>query len=226
MVITAFLLGLAGSLHCVGMCSPLLMAVTAKRSVFLKRIIYNAGRIVMYGILGAGAGLSGYLISREFQNLISVLIGVGLLLLGILGITGLRLPFVTAFMNRLASFLKRSFASQLQRRGWLSFALMGALNALLPCGLTFVALSACLILPGPGQGFYFMILFGLGTLPAMLGIPYFIQFFTKSFHVNPARLAVSLLILSGCLLIGRVLMSEIPHSPSVQAALVDIVLCR
>jgi hypothetical protein len=226
MAVTALLLGLAGSLHCVGMCSPLLLAVTARRSALGTRVVYNAGRISMYGILGAGAGLSGYIISNEIQNLISIFIGLGLMLMGVLGVTVLRLPLVTALMSRLASLLRRSFALQVHRKNWLSFVLMGVLNALLPCGLTFVALSACLILPGPEQGFFFMILFGLGTLPAMLGTPFVIQLFTKSFRVSPARLTLSLLFISGGLLIGRVLIAELPHSPSLQAGLVDIMLCR
>jgi sulfite exporter TauE/SafE len=46
---------------------------------------------------------------------------------------------------------------------------MGMLNGFLPCGMTLIALSYCLILAGPIDGFNFMLLFGVGTLPVMLG---------------------------------------------------------
>lgn len=226
MVFTALLLGFAGSLHCVGMCSPLVVTVTARGAVLRKRIVYNAGRLLTYGLLGAGAGLSGYVISREFQNLVSIAIGLGLLLMGVFGMSGLRIPLITKGVNHFTSLLKQIFGKLIQRKNLFSFFLMGSFNGLLPCGLTFVALSACLILPGPQQGFYFMLFFGLGTLPAMLGIPFVIQNVTRWLHVNPARLATSLLILSGCLLITRVLMAELPHASSIPAGIADIVLCR
>ncbi|HMR57037.1 MAG TPA: sulfite exporter TauE/SafE family protein, partial [Cyclobacteriaceae bacterium] len=50
---TAIVLGLAGSLHCAGMCSPLAMAVTAKKPFVINKVVYNSGRILIYGLLGA-----------------------------------------------------------------------------------------------------------------------------------------------------------------------------
>lgn len=50
-----------------------------------------------------------------------------------------------------------------------SFA-AGILNGFLPCGLVYVALSGTVVLTNPMHGFVYMIVFGLGTLPMMIGI--------------------------------------------------------
>lgn len=60
---TAIVLGLAGSLHCAGMCSPLAMAVTARKPFVINKVIYNTGRIFTYGLLGVLAAVFGGLFS-------------------------------------------------------------------------------------------------------------------------------------------------------------------
>ena len=58
----ALLLGLAGSLHCVGMCGPLLLALpldaAGKRQVLRQMLVYHAGRILTYAALGMLFGLA------------------------------------------------------------------------------------------------------------------------------------------------------------------------
>ena len=52
-------LGLAGSVHCAGMCGPLLLAVHGgvPRSQMMRRMaLYHAARVVMYVLLGIPAG--------------------------------------------------------------------------------------------------------------------------------------------------------------------------
>ena len=59
----ALMTGLAGSFHCVGMCGPIALALPiGNRSVFeaaLSGILYNLGRIITYGVLGAIFGYFG-----------------------------------------------------------------------------------------------------------------------------------------------------------------------
>ena len=53
MLLTALILGFTGSLHCLGMCSPLAMMVTGQSAKgFTKRLVYNSGRIVTYSVAG------------------------------------------------------------------------------------------------------------------------------------------------------------------------------
>ena len=61
---TAFLLGLAGSLHCAGMCGPLVLALAKARPRTMRestgRIFYHLGRVASYCLLGLVLGLLGH----------------------------------------------------------------------------------------------------------------------------------------------------------------------
>ena len=87
MLWTAFLLGLAGSLHCAGMCGPLAMAVpvlgSSRGAIVTSRIVYNLGRITTYVLIGLLFGIVGQTIALAgFQRWISLFAG-GLILLGL-----------------------------------------------------------------------------------------------------------------------------------------------
>ena len=59
---TAFMVGLLGSIHCLGMCAPITWAVPTgdKKWQWMRdRLAYNLGRTVTYGLLGALVGLIG-----------------------------------------------------------------------------------------------------------------------------------------------------------------------
>lgn len=228
MIITALLLGFAGSFHCVGMCSPLAMAVSNLTSTaILNRLVYNAGRILMYGMLGAAMATLGIVLPLgDFQNLVSILLGLVLILVALSGVGNFSVPVITRAMAGFSSKLKLLFSKFLQRRQRSSVFMLGALNGLLPCGLTFVALTFCLALEGPMSGFNFMLLFGAGTLPAMLGAPLLFQHLTKRFHWSFSRVTAVTLVVAGCLLIARVMLIHIPHVMSTKDDLVDVIMCK
>src|SRR5688572_23370817 len=98
MFLTALIMGITGSLHCAGMCSPLAMSVTSMRSsAFSNRLLYNLGRITTYGMLGALVTAIGYVLPMsKFQNLLSIVLGLTLITMAALGTTGVRIPLVTA----------------------------------------------------------------------------------------------------------------------------------
>ena len=227
MVLTALIMGLTGSLHCVGMCSPLAMAVgNMNTRAFLNRVIYNAGRIVTYGLLGlaiAGVGLA-FPISK-FQNLVSVLLGVILLLAGI-GLLKVNIPILSSAIGKLTFTLKKLFTRFLSRKNFGSVFLLGTLNGILPCGLVWIALTYSFTLQSAMEGFSFMILFGIGTLPVMLGFTSVITQLLQRFNFNFQRITSAMLILSGILLIVRVFIIHLPHQHSLQQGVVDIVLCN
>ena len=164
MVFTALVMGFAGSLHCIGMCSPLAMAVSnLSPRVAMNRLIYNVGRICTYGILGAIVGTIGWTMPfGNFQNLMSVLLGVALLIFGILGVSNLRVPGLTNIMQHATAYLKKLFGKFLQQKNYASVLILGSLNGILPCGLTFLALTFCLTLNSPVDSFYYMVLFWVG----------------------------------------------------------------
>lgn len=224
---TAIILGFAGSMHCLGMCSPLVMAVTlARPSALLNRILYNTGRLAVYGCMGAIVSGAGTMLpARGWQDLFSVTLGVILLLAGVGAIRRMDVPVVTRVLQHLSAFLKGLFGRYLQHKNRMSMLLLGALNGLLPCGLTFVALTWCLTLRGPLDGLNFMLLFGAGTLPAMLGMAGIMKRISGKLHWNIRSVTTALLVVSGSLLILRVFLVHIPQAASGHHTLIDI-LCR
>ena len=227
MWLTALILGFAGSMHCLGMCSPLVMAITsAKPQAIFKRTIYNTGRIFTYACLGALVASAGMIIPfYKFQNVISILLGLALLIIGLSGLSRIHLPHMTSVVSRLTTFLKNLFARQLKQKNGGSIFILGALNGLLPCGLTFIALTWCITLRGPLDGFNFMLLFGAGTLPVMLGFTALLPVLVKRLNWSIQKLTTSMLVLSGCILIARVFIVHLPHAASENGGIIDIILC-
>ena len=220
-------MGFAGSLHCVGMCSPLAMAVTNMTpSIFLNKFLYNSGRIMMYSFFGAIVSVVGVVFPLAgFQNLLSLTLGVTLLIIGIAGIRNVNLPLITKGLQSVSTILKKQFGHFLQRKSYGSILVLGMLNGMLPCGLTFIALTFCLTLEGPIHGFTFMMLFGAGTLPAMFGLPVVINALVNKLNWNLGGVTTTLLIASGGLLIARVFLVTYTHAHSISEG-VDILLCR
>lgn len=228
MWITAIVLGFAGSMHCLGMCSPLVVAVTSMRpAAMLNRINYNAGRIVTYAIVGAiVAGIGQFLPFQKYQQVFSAGLGITLLVIGIGGVRTVKVPGLTAALMRSTSRLKTLFAQAMTQRSATAMFVTGALNGLLPCGLTFMALTWCITLRGPVDGFKFMLLFGVGTLPVMLGFTRFVPIIAKKMKISLHHLTTGMLIVSGCVLILRGLGTYAAHDSSTTADLVDMILCR
>ena len=103
---TAFVIGLAGSLHCVGMCGPILLAFSQtldQGKGGLDFLAYHAGRVWTYGLLGFFAGWIGLELRQGsaqigWQQTFSVLVSALVILTGIaaLGLVpGLRLEAAT-----------------------------------------------------------------------------------------------------------------------------------
>lgn len=227
MLTTAFILGLTGSLHCAGMCSPLAFAVTSmKKGVWINRLVYNLGRILTYGILGAVVSTIGVALPLEkFQAGLSAGMGAFLIAVGIFGLGKVKFQDITRWSSKLSSWLKGHFSSQIQKKGALSTLFLGALNGLLPCGLSFIALTACLIAPTALNGLYFMLIFGAGTLPVMLGFLSLVQFLVGRFNLNFARVNTIMLILAGSLLIARVYWTH-DHESMISKTPVEMEICE
>lgn len=227
MIFAALMMGFAGSLHCIGMCSPLAMAVTkVSPKVISNRLLYNSGRILTYGILGALIASIGFAFPiSKYQNLLSLILGLALITIGLASVSRLSVPIITAVMSKFSGLLKTVFSQFLKQKNYGSIFLLGILNGFLPCGLTFLALSYCVILRTPIEGFTFMIWFGVGTLPAMLGFTSLFQWVVQRFHFSSQRLTTSLFVISGALLIVRVFLTHISHANSIAGGVIDIIIC-
>jgi len=214
MFYTATIMGFAGSLHCAGMCSPLAMAMTRNKPFLLSSILYNSGRIFLYGLLGALAAAFGSMLHlNSYQQIISIVLG-GLFLLAGFSFRSVRIPFLDKAIAAFTSYLKKGFGIiSNQKLGYTTF-ILGMLNGMLPCGLTYLALSACLVLPSATDGLLFMLLFGLGTWPVMIGSMKLLSSLKTNFSL--AHLSKIAMIFVGCTLLLRVWWTH-PHNMLVKA---------
>ena len=227
MLFTAFIIGLAGSLHCLGMCSPLAIAVTSLRKPFMvNRLVYNSGRIFSYGILGAIVSSFGSLFQFSgFQNILSIGLGSLLIIFGLTGISHVRIPFITGALQRITGLIKKMFSGFLERKTIVSIGMLGMLNGLLPCGLTYLALTYCLSLANAANGFFFMLIFGAGTLPAMLGFASVAQLLISRFKFSFSKLSTVMMIALGALLITRSLYVHY-HANIIVPESDNVIICR
>ena len=223
---TALILGFAGSIHCLGMCSPLAMAVTSMTpAALLNKVVYNSGRILTYTCMGAVVASAGLIFPlHKFQNIISILLGIVLLLVGVGCLKNIKIPGLTSLALKATTLLKSKFSQYLKHKQISGIFVLGVLNGMLPCGLTLLALTWCLTLRGPIDGFNFMLLFGVGTLPAMLGFTQILPVLVKKINWSIRSFTTYMLIISGCLLIARVFLVHLPHTPS--GGIVEIIMCK
>jgi uncharacterized protein len=175
----SLILGLAGSLHCVGMCGPLALALPGNpnRARFIAgRFLYNTGRVTTYVALGAIFGLFGETLALAgLQRGLSIAAGVILLGWLVLRLRPGLFSSAQLWIPRLIVPLKTALAKQLRARSQPALLAVGLLNGLLPCGLVYLALTAAAATGTAADGALSMLVFGAGTIPAMLAVSLFGQ---------------------------------------------------
>ena len=177
--------------------------------------MYQLGRVTTYCLLGVVAGVVGKSIFLAgLQRWLSILLGVAILL----GFLVSKKISISAPVVRLVSKLKTAMSAQLQRRTFGSLALLGMLNGLLPCGLVYVALAGAVSRGTLRAGIFYMALFGLGTVPTMLGISLSGKLFPSAVRLKlRGAIPFGVCLLAG-LLILRGLALGIPYvSPTLVA---------
>ena len=167
----ALLMGIAGSLHCAGMCGPIMLVMPFQLHSGFQRyfgiLLYHFGRIVTYAFLGALLFSFRGIIHPAWQQYFSVIAGVVLLSAGVFSFlpntsVQIKLPWTGFVKGGLEAIMWR------KNPGWLFVA--GSLNGLLPCGMAYMALAAALAMPDAFSAAGIMVAFGFGTMPMMFGI--------------------------------------------------------
>jgi len=161
----AFVAGLVGSPHCIGMCGG--FAVLCGRRVS-DTTVWHVGRITSYAALGALAGAFGSMIPGP--SWIAAVISIGLMVWFAAALAGL-LPEPKLVIPGLRT-LGTAMAGNPSLVTRYSF---GVVNGLLPCGLVYAALSMPVATTHPGWGALAMIAFGLGTVPVLSAIALGVQ---------------------------------------------------
>lgn len=201
--------GMAMSLgHCLGMCGPLVGGLAgAQRAggfglgrVIVSHLIYHSGRVGSYAVIGlvfasVGSALGLAVESRDLQGVLSLVVGAVMCLLG-LGLLGL-LPVRSLLESRwLAGVVMRVTAALRQRRGAATWFLLGAANGFLPCGPVY-AVATGTVASRPLAGAAAMLLFGLGTIPALIAFALGAARISPTLQRRFYRLTAALVLLIG-----------------------------
>ncbi|SNT27527.1 hypothetical protein SAMN05421640_3109 [Ekhidna lutea] len=208
-MIGAFIIGLFGSLHCVGMCGPVMMAFMGPRQSKTGFVMYHSGRILTYVLIGLILGLIGATVALfQLQQILAFVLGFGLIVL--YGIPSIRhqlerFYYESKFYHFLKSFLSKNLS---MRRRWF---LSGIANGFFPCGLTYVAAAGAVAIGNSLEGAAFMVLFGLGTLPALITLSFAGNVFSSRLKSIIPRSIPIIAIASGLLLITRGLLTTSPQ---------------
>lgn len=156
-VLAALVAGFVGSPHCVGMCGGLAAACARPRG---GAVLWHAGRLSTYAVLGAFAGAFGAAIPGPpwVPGIVSALLLVWFAA-SLAGFTGRSSPRFPA-LARLGAMLARRDGP-----GWR--LLFGMATGLLPCGMLYAALSMAVAAASPVSGALALVAFGLATVPAL-----------------------------------------------------------
>lgn len=211
-----FLLGLAGSGHCIGMCSAFALAVSVgapnRRVLVLRHVAYQLGKAGSYAFLGVLLLLATRWVAEQapvlqLQRLIGIVTGVVMVLAGILLLFELRLtgPWQRAWLGSGAC---NALSGLWQSPSLFKSVLIGWVNGFLPCGLSFMAL---LYLAGTGSATATVVgafVFGAATLPGLL----LVGWAGQKLGAHPRRWLVRV---SGALLIAMGALTAVRDQPAV-----------
>lgn len=220
---TAFVIGLAGSFHCVGMCGPIALALPANFNyrihIVFSRILYNLGRVLTYTALGALFGVFGKAIALAgVQQALSIALGVVLLLVAFFSMN-LESNFISfPFLTRFNIFIKNNLGKLLKVNSQSSLLMIGVLNGFLPCGFVYLGLVGAITTGTVVNGALYMMLFGLGTFPLMFATSMLGSIISIRVRNVFRKLTPAFFILFACLFIVRGMNLGIPYiSPKINS---------
>lgn len=175
-----FLIGIAGSLHCLGMCGPIILAyslhetkaVSGLNSVrigLFHHLVFHLGRLSSYMLLGAAAGVLAQLVNLEiFMGQLRVWVSLGggavLVLMGLVLLGYIPLPGWargdSGSVRRVSKWIEdSSFGGRMA---------LGMATGFLPCILPWAMMVQAASSGGVWEALSIMGLFGLGTVPALV----------------------------------------------------------
>lgn len=220
MVFAGFILGLLGSLHCIGMCGPIAMMLpvskTNRTKKHLQIVLYHLGRIVTYSVLGTIFGLVGKgLFLTGLQQQLSIIIGVLMILLVVFPKISHTLTFKVSPVTTALNKLKLQLGLYLKKESYYAIFTIGFFNGFLPCGMVYLALVGAIAMESLFESTLYMFLYGLGTVPLLSVLIYVKDAFSNTFRNKLQKAIPVFVVVIGVLFIVRGLGLDIPYiSPS------------
>lgn len=216
MLLSAFIFGILGSFHCVGMCGPIAFMLPVSRDNSLKKFLqiflYHFGRLFAYSLIGLAFGVVGkslYLFGIQQQ----LSIAAGVLMIAVIVIpseTFGKYNFSKP-LYRIIGKIKSSLGTALKKKSPDTFFTIGFLNGFLPCGLVYMAVFGAIAAGNILQGSLYMAFFGIGTIPLMTTAVYFSGMLNGVLRKKVQRLIPVFVVVIGILFILRGMGLDIPY---------------
>ena len=206
-----FVIGLFTGFHCIAMCGGFVVSYATKKgengeSDHTPHIAYGAGKVLSYTVIGALFGLLGSVIAFTTSLRAAVGIIAGLFLI-LFGLNSLNIfPFLRKFQLRMPSFISKRVNSESKHSSPFTIGLLNGL--MIACG----PLQAMYVFAaGTGsalEGAKIMFIFGLGTLPMLLGFGIFASKISAKTTRNIIKYSGILVILLGLIMLNRALVLQ------------------
>ena len=171
------LIGIAGSIHCAGMCGPLQLLVPSmikgKKAGIKEFLSYHCGRLLLYISIGIISGVLGLqlLLFQSFQWT-SIILGIIMLIMAWISLNNPN-KMNAWMMNNIQQRMSSSYQSMRINPSYLLIFNIGLLNGLLPCGLVYFAVLNALSTQSLSNSILSMLGFGVGTLPIFILLIFF-----------------------------------------------------
>jgi sulfite exporter TauE/SafE len=202
------------------MCGPIAMMLPVDSHNQGKKvtqiITYHLGRLTAYASIGLVFGLVGRgLYLAGLQQKLSIFIGVAMIVVILIPEKVFARYNFSKPVFRFISKIKATLGSQFKNKSYKSLFTIGLLNGFLPCGMVYVALFGAIAMQNEILGVFYMILFGLGTVPLMSSVVYLNSFLTIPMRNKIQKIIPFVAVIIGILFIFRGLGLGIPYiSPS------------
>ena len=213
--LAAFVIGLFSSLHCIGMCGSIIGTLTYslspelrnnKRTLFSIVLSYNLGRITSYAMAGAVVGMLHAFLSLPFTQgqahrilqIVSALVmtGAGLYIGGWFP----RFAYIEKLGSRFWKLIEPFGRKMIPVKTRMQALLFGMVWGWLPCGLIYTALALAATTGDVVHSAITMLSFGLGTLPAVVGVGIMTSMLARLSKIQHFKQAVGILLIIFALL--------------------------
>lgn len=216
MLVSAFVLGLLGSFHCVGMCGPIAFMLPVDRTNSLKKVfqiaLYHFGRLLAYSLIGLVFGILGKsLYIFGLQQQLSIAIGILMIIVVLIPYKTFNKYNFSKPLYKVIGKIKSALGKELKKKTPDTFLTIGFLNGFLPCGLVYMAVFAAIATGSLLDGSLYMVLFGIGTIPLMTTAIYISRFLKGSIRQHIQKAIPVFVIVIGALFILRGLGLGIPY---------------
>lgn len=213
--------GILNSLHCLGMCSPIVLLYSSRLTVSetpaspqiatLTHLLYNFGRITTYSFIGGACGLVGKMLNLSLlklgfgisHQLVGVVSGMLVFLFGLMQLGAIRRwHFLSENIFFTSSIFQQAVGRFMSAQSLSAKYVMGVLLGFLPCVLTYSMFVTAISSGGFSEGFLMLFAFGLGTIPMLFLTGVFSSVLLRALRSYSNLISGVAMMLLGALLIA------------------------